>query len=436
MAKHRTARIRDGVARHILFGFLALAALFGGVGAWAASFSISGAVIAPGAVAIDGNSKRVQHPEGGVVAAIRVRDGDVVAAGELLLRLDDTVIRANLQIVEHQLVTHEARRARLAAERLEAKAIASASALAGREGEPVVAAALSGEQRLFEARGKARAGQLDRLKERLAQLTDERSGLAAQLAAKDGELALIAPELVKLEDMLGKGLVTAPRVLTLRREKTRIEGEHGKLTADLARSRSQTGEIEVQILQVGRDTQAEIEKELRETEDAIAELTERKVAAEDRLRRLDIRAPREGIVTASTVHTVGGVAGAGETLMFIVPREDALAIEARIAPSDVDQVFAGQSAVISMTGLSQRTTPELNGSVERIAADLTQDEKTGAAYYVMRVNLPPHEIARLGEVKLTPGMPAEVFAQTAKRSALSYFLKPLSDHLARAMREG
>jgi HlyD family secretion protein len=425
----------DGIAGHIAAGVLLLAALFGGAGGWAASVSISGAVIAPGMVVVDTNSKRVQHPEGGVVGEIRVRDGDMVAAGDVLLRLDDTVIRANLTMVDNQLVALEARRARLEAERSDAAEIAVPPALRGRESQDIVAAALAGEGNLFATRRRAREGQIAQLRERIAQLGDEQRGLAAQLAAKAGELELIAPELAKLEEMLGKGLVTANRVLALRRDKTRLDGEHGRLLADLARSRGQTGETELQILQIERDARTEIARDLREAESGIAELTEKRVAANDRLRRVEIRAPRAGIVTGSIVHTVGGVISPADTLMSIVPREDALTIEARVAPTDIDQLFIGQPAIIRFSGLGAHTTPELRGTVERVAADLTEDKRTGTGFYAARISLPPAEIARLGVVRLTPGMPADAFIQTRMRTALSYLVKPVTDQLARALRE-
>ena len=436
MPKHQTAKSEDGIAHHIAGGVLLMACLLGGIGGWAATASISGAIIAQGAVTVDTNSKSVQHPEGGVVGAILVRDGDSVKAGDVLLRLDDTVLRAGLMGVDHQLVAQQARRARLDAEQAGLSDVASPPAFAGREAEPQVAAALAGERSLLAARRRGRDGETAQLKERIAQRGDEQRGLSAQLAAKAGELALIAPELAKLEEMLAKGLVTANRVLALQRDKARLEGEHGRLIADLARVKAQVSETELQILQIERDAHTEIAKDLREAESRIAELAEKKVAAEDRLRRVDIRAPRAGIVAGSVVHTIGGVISPAETLMTIVPREDMLTLDTRVAPTDIDQLYPGQTAIVRLIGLSQRTTPELNASVERIAAEAAEDKRTGAPYYSVRVTLPAGELARLGdEVKLAPGMPAEAFMKTRTRTALSYLLRPLTDQLARALRE-
>jgi HlyD family secretion protein len=357
-------------------------------------------------------------------------------AGGVLLRLDDTVLRAGLMSVDHQLVAQQARRARLDAEQAGLSDVASPPVFEGREAEHQVAAALAGERSLLAARRRGRDGETAQLKERIVQRGDEQRGLSAQLAAKAGELALIAPELAKLEEMLGKGLVTANRVLALQRDKARLEGEHGRLIADLARAKAQVSEIELQILQIERDARTEIARDLREAESRIAELAEKKVAAEDRLRRVDIRAPRAGIVAGSVVHTVGGVISPAETLMTIVPREDMLTLDTRVAPTDIDQFYPGQPAIVRLTGLSQRTTPEVNASVERIAAEAAEDKRTGAPYYSVRVTLPAGELARLGdEVKLAPGMPAEAFMKTRTRTALSYLLRPLTDQLARALRD-
>jgi HlyD family secretion protein len=357
-------------------------------------------------------------------------------AGGVLLRLDDTVLRAGLMSVDHQLVAQQARRARLDAEQAGLSDVASPPVFEGREAEHQVAAALAGERSLLAARRRGRDGETAQLKERIVQRGDEQRGLSAQLAAKAGELALIAPELAKLEEMLGKGLVTANRVLALQRDKARLEGEHGRLIADLARAKAQVSEIELQILQIERDARTEIARDLREAESRIAELAEKKVAAEDRLRRVDIRAPRAGIVAGSVVHTVGGVISPAETLMTIVPREDTLTLDTRVAPTDIDQLYPGQTAIVRLIGLSQRTTPELNASVERIAAEAAEDKRTGAPYYSVRVTLPAGELARLGdEVKLAPGMPAEAFMKTRTRTALSYLLRPLTDQLARALRD-
>lgn len=423
------------IRNYLLAGALAVGGLIGGVGGWAAFASLNGAVIAPGAIAVDTNSKRIQHPEGGVVGRIAVREGDLVGEGDLLLRLDDTVTRANLMVVDGQLISFDARRARIEAERTDAMKVMPPPSLAGRLQEPAVAQALTGETNLFLARRKGRGGQISQLSERLRQTDQEVLGLTAQIEAKSGELTLIGSELRDLEGLAEKGLIPVTRVTALKRERTRIQGERGQLIAEVARAKGRISETELQILQVDREFRTDIAKELRETETQIAELTEKKIAAEDRLRRIDVRAPRSGFVHQLAVHTVGGVIAPSDVLMFIVPREDALTLEARVMPQDVDQLRLGQETVVKFTGLNQRTTPELTGQVERIAADLTHERETGQSYFSVRVKLPPEEIAKLDGLKLIPGMPAEVFVQTGARTALSYLTKPLVEQFAHAMRE-
>lgn len=434
MANLTTSHDRQ-IRFYLLVGFLAVVGLVGGAGGWAALASLNGAVIAPGVIAVDTSPKRIQHLEGGVVGAVAIREGDLVKEGDLLLRLDDTLTRANLAVVDGQLISLSARRARLDAERNDASSVAAPAAIAGRSGGTAVKAAFTGERNLFDARRRGREGKVAQLNERVRQTELEASGLTAQIDAKGGELALIGLELVDVEMLAAKGLVPAPRVTALRREKTRIEGERGQLVAEVARAKGRISETGLQILQVDQDLRTEIAKELRETEMQIAELTEKKVAAEDRLKRIEIRSPRAGYVNQLAVHTIGGVVASSEVLMWIVPKEDALTIEARIAPNDIDQMFIGQEAVVKFSGLNHRTTPELTGVVERIAADLTREKDSGSSYYAVRVKLPEDQLARLGVAKLIPGMQAEVFVQTSARTALNYMTKPLIDQFHHAMRE-
>lgn len=424
----------DGIGRHILFGGVLVATLVVGVGGWAAVSELSGAVVAPGTIVVDSASKKLQHAEGGVVAEIHARDGMRVQAGDLLVRLDDTVTRANLMLVENELVATIARRARLEAERDGLAKIAFPPALLARRADPVVEKAVIGETNLFAYRRDGRAGQVAQLRERVVQLGQETVGLRAQIDAKGGELALIASELADISGLYDKKLVTATRVTALRRESTRITGERAQLVAELARSRGRIAETELQILQITQDFHTDVARELREAETTIADRTERKVAADDRLMRLELRAPIGGIVHQSSVHTVGGVLAPRDTLMLVVPQGDALTIEARVAATDIDQVYAGQSTMLRFPGLNQRTTPEVSGHVQRVGADLTVEPQSGQSYYLVRIALADAGLEALAP-KLVPGMPAEVMIQTGTRTALSYLVKPVSDQLARAFRE-
>ncbi|GLK86117.1 HlyD family type I secretion periplasmic adaptor subunit [Ancylobacter defluvii] len=425
----------DGIERHLAIGGASILLLVLGGGGWATMAALNGAVVTSGTIVVESSGKRIQHPEGGVVGVIAVKEGQHVTTGETLLRLDDTVTLANLMVVDTQLVELSARRSRLEAERDRADEVRHAPDLVSRRGEANVARALDGEISLFASRRTAMEGQVSQLRTRVEQLGEEVKGLDAQIAAKSVEIGFIKEEIAGADELYRKGLTPLTRLRTLQRDEARIAGERGQLEADLARTRGRISETELQILQLDQDRRAEVIEQLREIEGKWAELQERRIAAQDKLTRVELRAPVAGIVHQLDVHTVGGVVSPGQTVMMIVPGNDALVIEARISPADIDQVSIGQTAEIRLAAFNQKTTPELKGFVSRIAADLTTDERAGLSYYVAQITLPPDQIAQLGELKLIPGMPAEVFLQTGERSALSYFVKPLQDQIARAMRE-
>ncbi|WP_119392851.1 HlyD family type I secretion periplasmic adaptor subunit [Taklimakanibacter lacteus] len=423
------------IRRYLLAGVASLGLLVGGVGGLAAMTELSGAVIAPGLLVVDTNVKKVQHPTGGVVGAIMVRAGDHVKAGQLLVRLDATITRANLAVVAKSLDELGARLARLEAERDGAAAVMFPAALLARQDDANVARILAGERSLFELRRKAREGQRAQLKERIAQLDDEVAGLTQQKTAKAREMALIADEIDGIRKLWKQKLVSIGRITLLERDAARLEGEHGRLVSAIAQSKGRASEIELQILQIDQDLRSEVAGELREVQGKISELVERQVAAEDQLKRIDITSPQDGVVHQLAVHTIGGVIQAGEPIMLIVPVSDDLTVEARVAPQDIDQITAGQKATLRLSAFNQATTPELNGLLATVAADLTVDQKTGIGFYTARVTLPKAEVARLKGLSLTPGMPAEVFFPTHERTILSYLVKPFSDQVERAFRE-
>jgi len=299
----------------------------------------------------------------------------------------------------------------------------------------VVADTLAGERRLFDLRRTARTGQQEQLRQRIGQLGEEIGGLQAQLNAKQQEIVLVQRELKGARQLWDKNLMPITKLTALEREATRLEGERGLLTANVAQSKGKISELELQIIQIDRDLASEVSKDLREVEGKIGELVEKKVAAEDQLKRIDIRAPQDGTVHQSTAHTVGGVVPAGDPIMLIVPDTDTLMVEAKVQPQDIDQLQLGQRAVLRFSTFNQRTTPELNGTIARISADATQDQRTGLSTYTIRVALTGDEISKLGEVKLVPGMPVEAFLQTGDRRVLSYLVKPMTDQIARAFRE-
>jgi len=424
----------ESIRRHIAFGGILVAILVFGLGGWAATAQISGALIAQGSVVVDSNVKKVQHPTGGVVGELYVHDGDHVKEGQVLIRLDETVTHANLAIVTKGLTELYARKARLAAERDGAESVAPPQELANRLDNPDVAEALGSERKLFDLRRQDRLGQKKQLQERITQLQQQISGLAAQQSAKDKEIALIEKELIGVRDLYQKNLVQLNRLTSLERDEARLEGERGQLIAQSAEAKGKIAEIELQIIQVDQDLFSDVAKELRETDSKIGEYVERKVTAEDQLKRTDIRAPQDGIVFQSTANTIGGVIAAGDPVMLIVPEDDKLQVEVKVDPKDIDQVQFDQAVVLRFSSFNVRTTPEINGNVVRIAADTTTDQRTGQSYYLVRIAMTEDEVKRLGDVKLTPGMPVEAFIQTGERTMLSYLTKPLHDQLMRSFR--
>lgn len=426
---------RAAIRRTLLAGAAAMAVLVGGLGGWAASTDFSGAVIAQGSLVVDSNVKKVQHPSGGVVGELLVREGDAVREGQVVLRLDATITRANLAVVTKALDELSARKARLEAERDGAADIRFPVALMDRATQADIAPLLAGERRLFTFRANARAGQQAQLRQRIAQLGEEIAGLNAQLTAKGQEIVLISRELVGVRDLWKKNLVQLNRLTALERDSARITGEQAQLVAAVAQARGRIAEIELQVIQIDQDLISDVAKDLREIDGKQGELVERKVAAEDQLRRIDLRAPQDGVVHQLNVHTQGGVIAAGDAAMLIVPAADKLTVEVKVSPLDIDQVRASQTALLRFSAFNQRTTPEITGEVTRVSADISTDQRTGAPYYTVRIAMPQAELARLGDLHLVPGMPVEAFLRTGDRSVMSYLVKPLGDQVSRAFRE-
>ena len=426
---------REAIRRYTIAGVAVVIFLTGGVGVWAGTMHIAGALIAPGTIVVDFNVKKVQHPTGGVVGEVRVHDGDHVKAGDLLVRLDDTVARASLAIVTKGLTEFEARRARLAAERDRADTIKFPDGLLQRENDPDVAQVLAAERKLFDLRRAARAGQKAQLRERIEQLGKEINGFTSQQISKEKEVTLIQHELEGVHELFQKNLVPMTRVTALERDATRLDGERGQLVASIAQAKGKVAELNLQIIQVDEDASSEVAKEMREVEGKIGEFVERKIAAADQLKRTDIRAPQAGTVFQSTVHTVGGVIPPGDPMMIIVPDAENLAVEARVNPQDIDKVQVTQPAVLRFSAFDTRTTPEIFGKVTRVSADTTLDQRTGQSYYTIRIALERDQMERLGNVRLVPGMPVDAFVQTGERTVIAYLMKPLSDQIVKAFRE-
>lgn len=426
----------ENATPYILCGLAIVTLLIGGLFTWSVTATIDGAVIAPGTVVVESSRKAVQHVEGGVIGEIFVREGDAVEAGQLLIRLDDRIERANLAVIVDQLHELMARRARLRAEVDGDQALEYEDALLDLRTASKVRAVLDGQLELFAARKAARDGQRRILQQRIASFRDQIAGLKDQRAARSRQIRLIREELAGVEQLNKKGLAPVTRVLELKRQLTRIEAESAEHTTDIARATNSISEVQLQMIQVERTFKEEAARELRDVHARVQGLVERRVAAETRLARIDIAAPQSGTVLALKAHTIGGVIRAGETIMEIVPGDDDLILQAQVQPRDVNKVKPGQTARIRLTAFDPQTTPEVFGTLLAMSADRLEDSRRDTPYFVARIRIEDGELARLGDVELLPGMPAEVFIRTGEKVAIGYLLKPLLDTFARAFKDG
>lgn len=434
--RRRRAEIVDrgtGLLNRTVLGLVVVGLLFVGVGGWGATAQLSGAVVAPGRLVVDTNVKRVQHPTGGVVGEIRVRNGDRVAAGDILLTIDDGQVRAASAINTKKIVQLESEKARLLAERDGSKSMAVPAALDLRDAD--TRRAFNDEQRLLEARRKSWASQKARLGERIVQIRKEVEAIVAQRTAKEKEIELIRQELKLVDDLHKRQLTNIVRLIGMKREIARFEGEKGALDAQVARAESSIAEIELQIVELDQRIYADVEKQVREINSQLAEHSERKSAIDEQVRRTEVKSPVSGIVHELAIHTVGGVVRPGETIVSIVPEREVLSVEVRIAPRDIDQVGIGQRALLRFSSLSKEQTPEIPGIVSQVGADLSREAATGREYFVARIEVDQLEVSRATTLKLSPGMPVDGFIETEKRTALSYLVKPIADHFAKAFRE-
>ena len=434
MKPDRPVSIPAATRKPLLIGVGACLLLVFGIGGWAATTQLSGAVIASGKLVVDTNVKKIQHPTGGVIGELLVKEGDRVKQGDVVVRLDGTQAKANLGIVTKSLEEMAARQARFEAERDNDKNVEFPSDLTARAGDPEIARLMSGEQRLFEMRRTARDGQKAQLREQIKQLNLQIEGTEAQEVAKGKELKLVAQELDGVRVLWKQNLVPISRVTTLERDSARMEGERSALVASLAQSRGRIAELELKIHQIDQDLATEVGKELAEIRAKKSEMTERRVSADDQLKRIDLVSPQNGKVFQRNVHTVGGVVQAGEPLMLIVPDSDSLIVDAKVPPQDIDQIHIGQHAVLRFAAFNQRTTPEVDGEVIHIGADVSQEDKTTEPYYSVRIRVADGELSRLEGLQLLAGMPVEAFLETTPRTVASFLVKPLSDQIARAFR--
>jgi len=417
-------------------GVLALGLLLGGLGWWGVSAQLAGAVVTSGLVTVESNRQAVQHPEGGVVDEVVVKEGDRVAAGDVLIRLDGTRLRSELAIVEGQLRELAAREARLMAERDDRRALEFPAGLLELAGEvPGYGAQLEAERVLFQARREALTQEIALLDEQNVQIDNRIAGIAAQIESLDAQLALIGSELADQEALLSQRLTQAAQVLELQRERASLEGQRARSRAEIAELRGQAAGNKIAMLQLQTRRREEAVTQLRDQQFRQIDLAERRLALIETLSRLDLRAPMGGIVYDLQVFARQSVVQPAQELMQIVPQDRPLVVSTRVRPINIDEVHVGQEAVLQFSAFDQRTTPEMRGRVTRISADVLTDEATGELYYAVEILPDPEDLARIADLALLPGMPVEAFLQTGERSALAYLTQPLTIFFNRAFRE-
>jgi HlyD family secretion protein len=404
-------------------------------GGWLTLVPLAGAIVVPGNLVVQSNVKAIQHPTGGIVAEIKVDNGKRVSAGDLLVRLDATQSQAQLQSITKQLNEQRAKIARLSAERDGVDQPEYPATLTSRPDDAHVRAVIASENALFKARVTTRRSQKELLQGRIVQLNNEISGMESQLDSKNKQIDLIKGELTGVQDLYDKRLVPLTRLTTLQREAARIDGERGQLVSSVAETRSKISEAELQIVKIDQDFRSEVVKDLGDAQAKEGDLVEKSVSARDQLDRIEMRAPNSGTIHQLAIHTIGGVIKPGETVMELVPDSDELQVEAHVQPKDIDHVHTGQDALVNFSAFNQRTTPKLSGQVSFVSPDITNDQRTGATFYTVRITLSEEERQRLGGVSLMPGMQAEVYVQTGSRTMLSYLMKPITDQWRRAFVE-
>ncbi|MEN9411271.1 MAG: hypothetical protein RL216_3245 [Pseudomonadota bacterium] len=420
----------------VLVGAITVALLLGTTIFWGLNTDIDGAIVAPGQIQVESNRQIVQHPDGGVVAAIAVTEGQPVKAGDLLLTLDGSLLSSELAIVEGQLFETRARRARLEAERDDAPAVTIPKDLVETAATRAdVTDQVDGQLRLFDARRDTLARQTEQLTRRKEQTAAQIDGIDAQTKALVTQLDLIRSELADQQSLLDRGLAQSSRVLALEREQAALMGRSGELAAERAQAQGRITEIDLEILRLAAERREEASTLLRDIGSAEIELTERRRALLERIARLEVRAPVAGIVLGLAVTTPRAVIRPAEPMLYIVPQDRPLVIAARISPIHVDEVHVGQSVRVTLPAFSSRTTPELTGILSLLSADALTDQASGQTYYRAEITLPQDQAALLGDLTLLPGMPVDSFIRTGARTPMAYLLKPFTDYFAKAFRE-
>jgi HlyD family secretion protein len=423
----RSLRLNEAV------GFVMVGLLILGTFGWAVRAELSGAVIASGQAAVKDVSKAVQHVEGGTIRDILVTEGSWVEAATVVARLDDTPIRAKLAIVEGQLAELAAEQARLEAERDGRDDFTAPATLIEHAPPDTMRRAVEGQRRHMLSLRETVAKKKEQLREQIAQIESAIAGNEAKLGATRKQITLAESELGVLQLLMDRGLTTRNRIFAMERELVMLRGEAEDLGAKIAAHRGQVAD-RIKLLEVDDQRRAEVTGRLSEIRPKIADLLQQRSFELFRLNSTQIVAPISGRVHDLRVHTVGGVVAPGDTLMTVVPSDDALVFRVRVRPEEIDRVYAGQPARLRLTAFNARTTPEIAGKVAVVGADQLVDQATGVAYFRVDIEVEPAGFGGLDRSKIRPGLPAEAFITTDQQTVMTYLLRPLLDHFAKALR--
>lgn len=427
-------RLKTGFRWPALLGILAAMAMFGGAAAWSVWTNINGAVIAQGAVEVAGRPKSVQHLDGGIIEDIRVTNGDEIQRGDVIVRLDSTLLAANLFIYQTRLAETSALKDRLSAEQ-EGRATITWKPPAQPIGDVDLDLIRKGEAEIFRSRKELQAGRRAQLEEKLLQFDNQIDGVNGLVRSKEEQLVFLKEELETSQSLRDRGLVRENDVLGLLRGQADLLGQIAEHQSELARIENSIRDTELELLQIDRQFREGVVTELRDATTQIQELSQQLISTRKQLERVEVRAPDSGRIHELQYTTIGGVVPPGALIVQIIPFDDEFRFEVRIDPVAVDQVYPGQEAKVRFPAFNQRTTPELIGAVLSVSPTSVMDEVTGQSFYRVTLTVPPEELARLGDTNLVPGMPLEAFLQTGERSVLSYLTKPMTEQLNQAFRE-
>ncbi len=416
-------------------GYAILAGTFGLSIVWSSLAPLSSAVVAQGSVKVDSSRKKIQHPEGGVVKAILVKDGSTVKAGDVLVRLDETKAGAAYGVVKGGREVALAAQARLEAERDERSSIVFPKALTSQANEPQIAEILRSQESVFNARRASRIGEVGILERQIGSLRSEIAGLQSQQRSKQEQAASVKAELDGLASLASQGMVEKTKIRTIERDLTRLLGERDELASKVASANTAISEKELKKFQVKKAFHEEVVAELKKVQAENFELIERESATRYTLEQTELRAPVDGTVTDLKIHTAGGVIGPGEVVMEVVPSSDRLIVEGKVLPPDIDRVALGQDVGVKLHAFNARTTPELKGKLSYVSADAVLDPRTEMSYFIVKVTVSADELKRLGDQKVQPGMQTDVFIITGERTFLGYLFQPLADSFNQAWRE-